>query len=197
MKTFQIYCLKTPEGAIRYFGQTCQRLRARFNKHLNTKLNIHVSNWIQECLRDGKVPLCELLMSGLTKEEADQEEKALIKWGKLKGLSLTNTTDGGDGMLGVPQSEANRKAISERMIGKKKSPESIEKMRLALIGRKHSEATRLKMSLAHRGNKYNLGKTASEQTRKKRSMALKGRVFTEEHRRQLKWSVCGRIAPAA
>lgn len=153
MKTFQIYCLKTPEGEIRYFGQTCQRLRVRFTSHLNSKLNTHVSNWIRKLLQNGNQPLCELLMSGLTKEEADEEEKALIKWGRLKRLRLTNTSDGGEGTVGVSISPENRAATRERMTGRKQSPETIEKKRRAMVGRTFSPEHRQKISQALTGKR--------------------------------------------
>ena len=56
----------------------------------------------------------EVLYNNLSKEEADAKEIELIAIYKEQGISY-NITDGGEGSLGVPMSEENKKLHSERM----------------------------------------------------------------------------------
>lgn len=163
MKTYTIYCLKEPTtGEIRYFGQTCQLIQDRFCKHLNAKPNWYVSRWIQSLRRENRIPICEVLMTGLEKWEADEEEIALIAWGRNKGFRLTNVTDGGGGRSGYVLSDKSRQQISEKH-----------------TGMRHSEETKKKIS------KIQIGKKASPETKQRMSDAHTGRIFSEESRQKM------------
>lgn len=67
-------------------------------------------------------------------------------------------------------------------LGKKRSPEVLAKMKIALTGRKLSDETRQKMSVSHKGL------SQSEATREK----MRNRVFTAETRARMSVSFTGR-----
>lgn len=93
--------------------------------------------------------------------------------------TLTNLTDGGEGIKGYKMSEENIQRTIERQKGKKQSLETIEKRRQSNSGFKHTEETKKKLSLSH------LGKTLSQETKDKLSKANKGRIVSEETRLKL------------
>lgn len=162
MKSFTVYCLKEPvTDAIRYFGITGDfkhRMRIHLNKHTQT----YCSRWIQKLLGEGQSPSAEVLMTGLTKEEAIEEEIALIAWGKEKGFRLTNITIGGDGTNGFSPRPETREKLKAINTGKKQSPETIEKR--ILKGSKH----------------WTFGKLRDPETCTKISESLLGREQPEE-----------------
>lgn len=102
----------------------------------------------------------EIIVEGLTNDQANDKEKEFVKLYKSLGYCETNLTDGGEGFSGY-----------------KMSPESIEKMAASKRGKPSprkgvilGEEQLLKMSLA------NLGKTPSKETREKISKKLKGKT---------------------
>jgi hypothetical protein len=118
----------------------------------------------------------EILFDNLTWEQACEKEIELVSfYGRrdLKKGTLCNLTDGGDGTLGVIQSEESRRKKSESQKGKKASEEARKKMSQAQTGKKPSEETRKKMSDAKIGKK--LGIKFTEETRKKMSENSKGK----------------------
>lgn len=180
MKPFLIYCLKEPNtGEIRYFGQTNQKIQARFFAHAAKQTNTHVSRWFHKTRNSGKDPQIEVLISGLTKIEANEEEIALIAWGRKSGLRITNLTDGGDGRSGFSPSKETIEKIIAWNRGKTVSPETREKLRKANLGKKQSPETISKRIL--RGDKHwTYGKSRTEETKAKISSSLSGKVQSPE-----------------
>ena len=82
-------------------------------------------------------------------------------------------------------SEANkRRTLSEET--RRKISESMKGENHPFYGKQHTYETKKKMSEAHKGeNNQNFGKHISDDMRRKISEALKGRTFSEEHRRKL------------
>ena len=96
-----------------------------------------------------------------------------------------NMTEGGEGTVGLKDSEETRLKKSESKKGKKLSEESKKKISLAKIGIPRTEETKQKLSLARTGKKYpNRGYKHSEETKRKLSEARKGKCgnlgLTEE-----------------
>lgn len=89
-----------------------------------------------------------------------------------------NSTDGGEGALGVIRSEETRQKISKLHKGKKLSEEH-----------------RKKLSIALRGNKNSLGVHPSEETRRKLSKASSMRKHSEETKRKISLSRIGEKNP--
>jgi len=174
MKSFLIYALKEPDtGEIRYFGKTCRPVEDRFVRHLSAKPNWYVSRWIQKLKSVGLVPGHEVLMTGLTNEEACEEEIALIAWGRKSGLSLTNLTDGGEGRLGFVVSQETREKIRRGLLGRTHSLETRQKIREANIGKKQSPETVEKRILKGE-NHWTFGKSRDPETCEKISTSLRG-----------------------
>lgn len=179
MKPYSIYCLKEPSGEIRYFGKTCQKIQDRFMAHLNAKPNWHVSRWIQALKRENQMPICEVLMTGLENWEANEEEIALIAWGRKKGLRLTNGTDGGDGGIGGlskgrPVSENTKEKLRQWALSHPLTPEQKEKQ-LATIAKGEDHWT--------------FGKERNLETREKISQSLTGHTQTFEQIEKRKLSL--------
>jgi hypothetical protein len=100
----------------------------------------------------------EIVNENLTKEEASLCEQSLIKkYGRidLNEGSLTNLTDGGDGIWNAKRSDETKKILSEQkkgsknpQYGKKQSIELINLRMKNIIGTKRSEETKKKQSLS-------------------------------------------------
>ena len=106
---------------------------------------------------------------------------------------LQNRTDGGEGASGQIKSDAERKAISDRQRGVKKSPESVEKMRAKLKGLKQSEHTKAKRANTQRGQKRSeefkskqRAYKVPEERKARISAALKGRTHSPERIENIK-----------
>ena len=144
VETTFIYALCEPDtGEIRYFGKTSQPIKNRLSRHLRCADVTHNACWIKGLKIQGKLPVCQVLMSGLTQSEASEEEIALIAWGRRKGLRLTNLTEGGEGSVGYCPTEEARQKIREA----RKRQVSPWK------GRHPTEETRAKMSAAKKGKR--------------------------------------------
>jgi group I intron endonuclease len=134
-----------------------------------------------------------------TKWEMDLYEKALIKILNTRRPAGYNLTDGGDGVLGLKQSEESNEKNRQAHLGIKQSDEAKEKKRLAGLGRRHSEETKQKMSqhakskehrqkisIAKMGNKSRTGMKSSKTTRERISSSLLGKPLSESHIQKLK-----------
>jgi hypothetical protein len=89
------------------------------------------------------------------RENAEYEDEAAeIAAQRKNGVALLNVSSGGrSGHAGVPMSEANRRAVSERQRGKKRPPESTAKTAAALRGRPRPAEVRAKISASRRGRR--------------------------------------------
>lgn len=140
----------------------------------------------------------------LTAEELVEKEKLYIK--NLKsienGYNISEGGLGGDNFTNNPNKEAIRLKISkshagkkmskefciknrERQIGIKRSPETIEKMKLAHKGKRVSQETREKI------RKTLTGRKMPEETKTKISITTTGRKLSEEHRKNIGLSHIG------
>ena len=89
----------------------------------------------------------------------------------------------GSGMGGRHHSEESRLKISRARMGRKVTPETLEKMRLVATGKKASLASRIKCSESMRGKRNNLGNKASYETRLKMSQSLKEQYLSGKRSR--------------
>ena len=90
----------------------------------------------------------EILLDGLTWEEACNKEKEFIElYGKInKGGILANLSDGGEGIIGIERTEEYKNKISNSLKGRKQSKQTILKKINSVLGRKNSEETKKRMS---------------------------------------------------
>jgi len=117
----------------------------------------------------------EIILSGLSWEQAQEKEKEFIKLYGRKDLglgTLVNLTDGGD----LP---ANLSEHSRRIIREKRAKQTF------------TEESNIRRSLSQKGKAKPKTKPVSEETKRKLSNKMKGRVFTEEHRKKLSEAAMG------
>jgi hypothetical protein len=185
-----VYALREvgSEG-FRYVGKT-MRGRTRLLEHRKGTGKSHCCNWIKSVASAGG----EIEMVPLEYADPDNLCELERKWVsalRAAGHRLTNLTDGGQGAHGRKLSQSNKTAmlaaqrphsaeVLHRMrlaqLGKKQSPETIERRANRLRGRKHSEEARSAMSVAKRGH------DVSPATRARIADNLRGRKDSAETR---------------
>lgn len=140
-----IYGLVDPfTQQIRYIGKTVSTPIARLYSHIcearrcdPDRQHYHKNRWILGLLSRGVSP--EIVILETVVGDAWQEaEKTWIRKGGETGWDLTNLSDGGEGTPGYPCSEERKKHLSKVLSGRRRSQESIDKVRQRLIGRKPS-----------------------------------------------------------
>ena len=185
---YGIYHQDKPDE-IRYIGQTvdlsgrksCHRSRAK--KGIKSPLY----NWMRK--HDGKFKYIILKSNAVWNET----EIDLIQKYRNDDHSLLNLTDGGDGSLGVKQTQEWIDKVQNSRKGYRHSEETRLRMRNSQLGKKRpnqkkappiSEQTRLKMRNSR------LGKKMSEETKNKISLANTGKIiknrkpFSEEYKKE-------------
>ena len=157
----------------------------------------------------------QIIASNLTKSEADNFEKLLIK--ELNTMNKKvgyNLTAGGDGNVGYSPSDETRQKISNSLKGQPRSREAIEKTRRALLGTHLSEETKKKLSESKKGKQNPMygvglcgekngmyGKHHSEETREKLRQIFSGegspnygKSMSEEQKKKLSEARKGKYA---
>lgn len=144
-----IYCLQDPDTLeIRYIGKTVNP-KQRYSAHLRDDSQCHRANWIKNLRQQNKMPLMAIIEEAVGEYDWQAAEAYWIAWARAHGLNLTNSTDGGDGVVNLcPEAKAR---MSTAWIGRKHKPETIEKLRAISANRRHSSETRHKMGMAHKG----------------------------------------------
>ena len=169
----------------------------------------------------------EIILDSLSEQDAlDLEVAAIEQYGRKDNGTgiLANVTDGGDGVSGLIHSDETKKILREKrllqaapMLGKKHSPETIQKILEARKGFRHtdeakqaigeaarnrSEETLEKIRNASRGRTHMRGKKLPEEVKRKIGESNKGKHFywlgkspTEEHREKISKSLKGRPKP--
>jgi sulfur transfer protein SufE len=159
-----IYSLLDPlDGRIRYIGKSI-RPKERLQNHMNEISNCHRSHWLQSLKKKGLKPEMRILEELEHSENWQQREKHWIKIGRSLGWPLTNNTNGGDGVEGLPPE--TRERMRKVWLGRKHSPETLIKLSKASKGRKHSEASKQRMRQLMEGRKITWGAKISEATAK-------------------------------
>lgn len=113
----------------------------------------------------------EILLFGLTKEEAVRHEKTCITLHKTITPGGYNLTTGGEHPV---VSDETRERQSKALSGLKRTPKQIEKIRKAKLGTKATAETKAKLSEAQRGRKH------SPETREKMRQSATGRKMSPE-----------------
>lgn len=120
----------------------------------------------------------EILTTGLTKTQAEEEEKRLIKELNTLVPNGYNLTTGGN--IGTEFSEETREKLRNVHLGKPKKPEAIAKTAAYHRGKTVSEETRRKLSEARKGLKE------SDEWKKKIGDSLRGRTWSKSQREKSK-----------
>lgn len=183
-RNYCVYIHTSPSGK-RYVGQTGTKPEKRWGKNGSGYLQKHNKNgeYTQPAFARAIVKYGwdnfehEIIASNLTKEEADNFEKMLIK--KLNTTNPKygyNCTIGGDG---CSPTEEVRKKISDSHKGMVVSEETKKKIGESLKGE----------------NNYLYGNHLSEETKKKISEAHKGKILSEEQKKRISAGVQGENHP--
>ena len=164
-----VYKHTSPSGKV-YIGITCQEPEKRWKNGCAYKNNQHFANAIKKYGWDNFIH--EILVIGLTKDEACQKEIELIAFYKSNQSEFGyNRSIGGEVNKGWHHTEEAKRKIGKASLGKKyclgrKSP---------LKGTKLSDEHCKKLSESHKGQKaWNKGLKMSEDFCKKNSEAKKG-----------------------
>lgn len=163
--TVYIYGLKDPEtDLIRYIGKSIRPVE-RLGNHMSQQPTMcHRSHWLQSLKRRGLQPELVILERIEGAWPWQESERFWIKYARQHGWPLTNNTDGGDGVDGLPPETRARMAAVWR--GRKHRPESIEKLKIARRLRVTKDSTRAKMSATMKGRVITWGDKLSEANRK-------------------------------
>ena len=118
MKNVFIYCLKSPDGEIKYVGKT-KNIKRRLSAHLyeaNGKSKRHVLNWIRSLKAQGLRPTIEVIEE-CSVDVWQEREKYWISYYREHTDKLCNLCDGGLGGTGHSPiySDKERKRRSEKM----------------------------------------------------------------------------------
>lgn len=129
MSKFLLYTLSDPiTDELRYIGQTTVSLERRLKGHIwNSTIKrdkTHKSHWVKKIVVSGHKPKIELFEEFDNKKDLDEAEIFWISQFKSLGCRLTNTTEGGEGVLGLrrPHTEEEKRKVSLKLKGVKKSP---------------------------------------------------------------------------
>lgn len=179
---YTIYGLCDPrDQQLRYIGVTKKGIEQRLKEHIVTNDKTHRSFWVRNLRDAGLTP--EPFEIEKVEKSWQESEKFWIAYFKFIGASLTNGTDGGDGIPNPTKEMKNKVSIANK--GRKHSEETKKKLSLAKKGRRFSESHKAKIRDANIGRKF------SAETRKKMSVARKLRITTEETRKKLSIALLG------
>ena len=153
-----------------------------------------------------------------TSEETLKKLRGRVPWNKgktHKELGITTSEETREKLrvasTGRTHSEESKKKISDAnkgrpsaWLGKKHSPETIQKMSESATGKKHSPETKEKLRLISTGKKHSpetiekrrqklIGRKYSAEHRKNISESLKGRKLSEEHKKNVSKGGMGKI----
>lgn len=184
-----IYALCDPyTEEIRYIGKTVVALSTRLSQHVtasNKGKRIHLHCWMRSL---GVRPVIKPLAI-VSDEMAGEMEIKVIAAYRDGGFRLTNTTDGGEGNLGLVHSEESKAKIRAWGIGRKMppiSPETRERMAEAQRGKQHSPEHKAKIAAA------GIGRIPTEETRAKLRASKQGFRHTPESREKLRIAHLGK-----
>lgn len=162
--TTYIYGLIDPfTDEMRYIGKSI-RPEGRLRDHCNDHSDCHRTHWIQSVLARGERPKLVILQELDDSADWQQAERDWIAKVRSEGARLTNSTDGGDGVLNLC-AESKAKML-KTWTGRKHRPESLQKMADASRGRVKSEASKQIMREKMRGRVITWADKVSKGVRK-------------------------------
>lgn len=102
-----IYTLSDPISKdVRYVGKTVKSLRVRLSGHIysNKREHNHRINWINSILDKGLIPVITKIDECAWGDSQELEKNWIIHFREM-GCNLVNSTDGGEGALGLKRSK--------------------------------------------------------------------------------------------
>lgn len=192
MSRFLVYGLVDPRtGLVRYVGKSTCGLR-RPNQHrapgrLAKAGNTHNGNWIRKLQRYGLDYSVTVIAEFQSAEGLFEAEQFWIDELRSRGFRLTNASGGGPGLLN-PTPETRAK-MSKAHLGQKPTASAIAAAVKANTGRKRTLEQRARISASR------LGKKPTEAARRNMSLAATGRVTPEHVKEKLSAALTGRPSP--
>lgn len=181
-----IYALIDPvDGDIRYIGKSIRPV-ARACNHMQDKTPCHRTHWLQSLKARGLKPDMVILERVEGAWPWQESERFWIAYGKRHGWRLTNNTDGGDGVEGLPAD--TRAKMAAIWLGRKHSAESKAKIGAASRGRKHSTESREHMRQIMTGRKITWVRSIAEANSKftpEQEVAVRARLESGERVKDL------------
>ena len=178
-----IYGLVDPtSNAIRYVGFTSKKLDRRLWEHIHeskSRNTCHRHRWIRSLIRNGSLPTIRMLET-VTEENRQERERAWIV--ALSANNLTNSTDGGEGLIN-PSEDVRRRigaTVSQGLLGNSRRS-----------GIRHSDEAKQRIG---QGVLNSLRFSEGIKNRKKAVISVEGReklrtnlgkTFSAEHRRNI------------
>lgn len=194
-----VYGLLDPDGFLRYVGKTKLVLSERLDQHCRDTKKTHKGRWIRSLLKSGKKPSIFLIEECESEKVALENETFYVRYFRYIGCKLTNSTDGGEGVVN-PTAQA-RLNMSLSHLGKKlgKYSESHrKKIAEGNRGKKLSSETKQKISLSKAGTSpWNLGKSGYKivltcDGRARKIESAKNRKLSKESRMKISQKARGR-----
>lgn len=200
MEIGRIYCITCLTNGKMYIGQTSKTLKLRWEKHLCDAIKRKFDYKFYRAIRKYGVEnfVIEEIMWVETpnkhslKRKLDFLERHFIARYDTKRRGY-NSTEGGDGVLGLHVSDETREKLRLLNLGKKMPNEVRNKIGNAHRGMKRSKQTCEHIRIAHLGNKNPMfGKHLSYEHRRRIGISLQGRrsptrgmKFSESTRRKM------------
>lgn len=197
-----IYVLIDPRDyRIRYVGKTINPKRRLRGHCTYLKSRSHRTHWLNQLKKENIRPILQVVEK-CSESIWSEREMWWISYGRGCGWNLTNTTDGGEGILGYCHTEETREKIRQAhkgntyTLGRKQTEEHKQNISNSLRGKKKSDEHNKKNSEA------NKGRIVSDVTRTKMSLSNMGRqrgeynprsILTEQKVRDIKWFRARRV----
>lgn len=177
-----IYSLSDPvSGTVRYVGKTNRDPSLRFRVHLsiNRQTRTYKQSWITNLKTRGLRPQTEIIAS-VPEDRGASAERIWIGFYRWLGYPLVNHSAGGEsGFFGGHHTKEAKQRISDGLRGKKPSALSVATLIERNKLRVWTSEMRDKMSQSRPGYRATL------ETKEKMSAALRGRIFSDDHKRRL------------
>lgn len=154
--------------------------------HLLEKCNTRKNAWLKSLSFVGVKPVIDVLETVESEDEHDWQhaERFWISYLIFLGCDLTNHDSGGNS--GRRQCQHTKDLIRAKALGRKQTPESIEKMK-ATRKAGWTPELREKMAAINRGRKW------SPERKAVHSIALKGRVISEATKQKIRAAQIGKF----
>ena len=180
--SYVVYRHTSPSGKA-YVGITCQKPERRWSRGVGYVSNQYFTHAIKKYGWDNFTH--EILLEGLTKEQAELAEQLFIGyWDLMNSEKGYNLESGGNAQHKA--SEASRRKMSESTrgekhpnYGKRMSEETRRRISEANTGYKHTDEAKAKMSKSHAGVPMDTS------TRQKISKTMSGRVLSEDTKKKI------------
>jgi hypothetical protein len=137
-ETVFIYALRDPRDMeVRYIGwssRPAKRLKNHISAARTGSETGHKARWNRKLISIGMLPCCEILEHTTPKEWQPAEMRWIAYYRRL-GNRLTNSTDGGEGMLGWKPSVKTRAKMSAFHRQRWRDPKTLAKVYADAVAR--------------------------------------------------------------